>query len=370
MKKTVLITGGAGFIGSHLADELIRYGYHVRALDVLAPQVHGEEAKRPSYLNEEVELIRGDIRDPTVLDRALRGVDSVYHFVALVGVGQSMYQIEQYTSVNNLGTALLLEKVVKSGVKKLIVASSMSVYGEGLYQTADGRPVVDANRTVEQLRAHEWELESDDGQPLTPVATPEWKTPALASIYALSKFDQEQMCLITGRAYGIPTVALRFFNVYGPFQALSNPYTGVLAIFAARLLNNQQPVIFEDGNQLRDFVCVYDVVRACRLALERPVDGVAINVGSGERVTIREVADRVALALDKVVEPKISGTFRVGDIRHCFPDISSARTLLGYSPAYNLDRGVKDLAAWLERQVATDRFHEMQEELSVRGLVG
>jgi dTDP-L-rhamnose 4-epimerase len=370
MKKTVLITGGAGFIGSHLAEELIRHGYHVRALDVLAPQVHGEGAKRPSYLNEEVELIRGDIRDPTVLDRALRGVDSVYHFVALVGVGQSMYQIEQYTSVNNLGTAVLLEKVVKSGVKKLIVASSMSVYGEGLYQTADGRPVVNANRTVEQLRAHEWELASDDGQPLTPVATPEWKTPALASIYALSKFDQEQMCLITGRAYGIPTVALRFFNVYGPFQALSNPYTGVLAIFASRLLNDQQPVIFEDGNQLRDFVCVYDVARACRLALERPADGVAINIGSGERVTIREVAERVAVALDKDVAPKISGTFRVGDIRHCFPDITRARTLLGYSPAYNLDRGVKDLAAWLERQVATDRFHEMQEELSMRGLVG
>jgi dTDP-L-rhamnose 4-epimerase len=370
MKKTVLITGGAGFIGSHLANELISHGYRVRALDVLAPQVHGENAKRPSYLSDDVELIRGDIRDPLVLDRALRGVDAVFHFVALVGVGQSMYQIEQYTSVNNLGTAVLLEKVVKSGVKKLIVASSMSVYGEGLYQAPDGRLAVNANRSVEQLRAHQWELESDDGEPLVPVATPEWKTPALASIYALSKFDQEQMCLITGRAYGIPTVALRFFNVYGPFQALSNPYTGVLAIFASRLLNDQQPVIFEDGKQLRDFVCVYDVARACRLALERPVDGAAINIGSGESITIRDVAERVALALDKDIEPKISGTFRVGDIRHCFPDISSARTLLGYSPAYSLDRGVKDLAGWLERQVATDRFHEMRQELTVRGLVG
>lgn len=370
MKKTVLITGGAGFIGSHLANELIAHGYHVRALDVLAPQVHGEGGKRPLYLHEDVELIRGDIRDATVLDRALRGVESVFHFVALVGVGQSMYQIEQYTSVNNLGTALLLEKVVKSGVKKLVVASSMSVYGEGLYQTPEGQVVANANRTVDQLRAHEWELRSEKGVPLMPLATPEWKTPALASIYALSKFDQEQMCLITGRAYGIPTVALRFFNVYGPFQALSNPYTGVLAIFASRLLNDQRPVIFEDGNQLRDFVCVYDIARACRLALEQPVEGVALNIGSGERVTIRQVAERVALALDKDIEPQISGTFRVGDIRHCFPDITSARTLLGYTPAYNLDRGVKDLAGWLERQVATDRFHEMQEELSVRGLVG
>jgi dTDP-L-rhamnose 4-epimerase len=370
MKKTVLITGGAGFIGSHVASELIASGYRVRALDALAPQVHGEGGKRPGYLHEGVELIRGDIRDSHVLDRALKGVDSVFHFVALVGVGQSMYQIEQYTSVNNLGTALLLEKVVKSQVTKLIVASSMSVYGEGLYQSADGRLSADASRTLEQLRRHQWEVQSESGEPLRPVATPEWKTPSLASIYALSKFDQEQMCLITGRAYGIPTVALRFFNVYGPFQALSNPYTGVLAIFASRLLNGQRPVIFEDGKQLRDFVCVYDVARACRLALERPVDGVAINIGSGESVTIREVAERVALALDKDAEPEISGSFRVGDIRHCFPDITRARHLLGYSPAYTLDRGVRDLAQWLERQVATDRFQEMQQELSLRGLVG
>lgn len=370
MKKMVLITGGAGFIGSHLANELLANGYHVRALDVLAPQVHGDERRRPAYLNKDVELIQGDIRDAHVLDRALKGVDSVFHFVALVGVGQSMYQIEQYTSVNNVGTALLLEKVVKSPVKKLVVASSMSVYGEGMYQTSDGAPYAQAARPVDQLRKHQWEPVTDSGEPLVPVPTPEWKTPSLASIYALSKFDQEQMCLITGRAYGIPTVAMRFFNVYGPYQALSNPYTGVLAIFAARLLNGQRPVIFEDGNQLRDFVCVYDVARACRLALERPVDGVALNVGSGESVSIREVAERVAHALDKKMEPEISGSFRVGDIRHCFPDTSLARDLLGYSPAYNLDRGVKDLAEWLERQVAQDRFHEMQQELTARGLVG
>jgi dTDP-L-rhamnose 4-epimerase len=370
MKKTVLITGGAGFIGSHLANELLANGYHVRALDVLAPQVHGEERQRPSYLSKDVELIRGDIRDARILDKALKGVDSVYHFVALVGVGQSMYQIEQYTSVNNVGTALLLEKVVKSPIKKLIVASSMSVYGEGMYQKSDGSSYAQAARPVEQLRRHQWEPVTESGEALVPVPTPEWKTPSLASIYALSKFDQEQMCLITGRAYGIPTVAMRFFNVYGPYQALSNPYTGVLAIFAARLLNGQRPVVFEDGNQLRDFVCVYDVARACRLALERPVDGVAINVGSGESVRISDVALRVARALDKKVEPEISGSFRVGDIRHCFPDVTLARDLLGYSPAYNLERGVKDLAEWLERQVAQDRFHEMRQELTTRGLVG
>jgi dTDP-L-rhamnose 4-epimerase len=212
---------------------LLAHGYLVRVLDVLAPQVHGTDRKRPSYLHEDVELIHGDIRDAAVLEHALKGVSAVYHFVALVGVGQSMYQIEQYTSVNNLGTAMLLERVAKKRIKKLIVASSMSIYGEGRYESPSGDVCTTAGRTVEQLRCHEWEMQAPDGRMLRPLPTPEWKTPALASIYALSKFDQEQMCLITGRAYGVPTVALRFFNVYGPNQALSNPYTGVLAIFAS-----------------------------------------------------------------------------------------------------------------------------------------
>jgi dTDP-L-rhamnose 4-epimerase len=369
MKETVLITGGAGFIGSHLANELLAHGYKVRVLDVLAPQVHGEDAKRPSYLNKEVELIRGDIRDSHALDRALNGVDSVYHFVALVGVGQSMYQIEQYTSVNNGGTALLLEKLFKKQVRKLIVASSMSVYGEGLYTDSNGNPKTNANRPVDQLKRRDWEVRNGNNELLKPVATPEWKTPALASIYALSKFDQEQMCLIAGRAYKIPTVALRFFNVFGPHQALSNPYTGVLAIFASRLLNDQRPIIFEDGNQLRDFVSVYDIARACRLALETDASDVAINIGSGASYTIRETAERIARTLEKDLEPEITGNYRVGDIRHCYPDITLARELLGYTPAVTLDAGLKDLATWLERQQAPDRFHEMQSELALRGLV-
>jgi dTDP-L-rhamnose 4-epimerase len=369
MKDTVLITGGAGFIGSHLANELLTHGYKVRVLDVLAPQVHGEDAKRPAYLNKEVELIRGDIRDPQALDRALNGVDSVYHFVALVGVGQSMYQIEQYTNVNNGGTALLLEKLFKKQVRKLIVASSMSVYGEGLYTDSKGNPHTNANRPVDQLKRRDWEVRNGNNELLKPVPTPEWKTPALASIYALSKFDQEQMCLIAGRAYQIPTVALRFFNVFGPNQALSNPYTGVLAIFASRLLNDQRPIIFEDGNQLRDFVSVYDIARACRLALEKDAKDVAINIGSGASYTIRETAERIARTLVKDIEPEITGNYRVGDIRHCYPDISLARELLGYTPMVTLDAGLKDLATWLERQQALDRFQEMQTELAVRGLV-
>ncbi|MBV9082720.1 MAG: NAD-dependent epimerase/dehydratase family protein [Acidobacteriaceae bacterium] len=370
MKGTVLITGGAGFIGSHVASELLRKGYQVRVLDSLVTQVHGDNPARPSYLPKDAELILGDVRNPDILDHALSGVDAVYHLVALVGVGQSMYQIAEYTSVNNLGTAVLLERLVKNRVSKLIVASSMSVYGEGLYVTPGGKPYSNAWRAAHQLKAHEWEMRTPDGTPLRPVPTPESKQPSLASVYALSKYDQEQMCLMVGRAYGVPTVALRFFNVYGPYQSLSNPYTGVLAIFASRLMNGQRPIIFEDGRQLRDFVSVYDVAQACRLALE--VDNAkdhVFNVGSGHTITVQAVANALAKVLGKQIEPEITGSYRVGDIRHCFPDISLARKILGYEPAVTLERGMRDLADWLDQQTAHDRFNEMRAELTARGLV-
>jgi dTDP-L-rhamnose 4-epimerase len=370
MKGTVLITGGAGFIGSHVASELLRAGYHVRVLDSLVTQVHGESPDRPSYLHKNAEFILGDVRNPEVVDEALTGVSAVYHFVAMVGVGQSMYQIAEYTSVNNLGTAVLLERLVKRPVDKLVVASSMSVYGEGLYVTPNGEPYMQALRSTEQLKAHEWEMATADGLPLTPAATPETKQPSLASVYALSKYDQEQMCLMVGRAYGVSTVALRFFNAYGPFQSLSNPYTGVLAIFASRLMNRKRPIIFEDGQQLRDFVSVYDIAQACRLAVE--VDAahdLVFNVGSGQAITIQGVARKLARVLGKDIEPEITGKYRVGDIRHCFPDISLAQRVLGYKPKITLEDGMRDLAAWLERQTAHDRFNEMREELASRGLV-
>jgi len=267
MKKTVLITGGAGFIGSHLSDELIAHGYTVRVLDNLLEQVHCSSGRKPAYLNEAVEFINGDVRDKTTLHKALQGVDVVYHFAARVGVGQSMYAIRDYTEVNNVGTAQLLELLIEQPVEKLIVASSMSVYGEGLYRKTDSGIIENADRSTDQLRNGIWELYDENGNILQPVPTPEWKSPRLASVYALGKYDQEQLCLITGKAYGIDTTALRFFNVYGTRQALSNPYTGVLAIFASRYLNNNPPRIFEDGQQRRDFVSVYDVARACRLAL-------------------------------------------------------------------------------------------------------
>jgi dTDP-L-rhamnose 4-epimerase len=370
MKGTVLITGGAGFIGSHVASELLRAGYPVRVLDSLVTQVHGDAPNRPSYLQKNAEFILGDVRNPEVLDDALAGVEAVYHFVALVGVGQSMYQISEYTSVNNLGTAVLLERLVKSPVKKLVVASSMSVYGEGLYFTPDGTPYSQAARTAQQLKAHAWEMRTPEGLPLMPAPTPETKQPSLASVYALSKYDQEQMCLMVGRAYGLPTVALRFFNAYGPFQSLSNPYTGVLAIFASRLMNGKRPIIFEDGEQLRDFVSVYDIARACRLALEVPdAQDLIFNVGSGQSISVKDVARKLGSVLGKKLEPEVTAKYRVGDIRHCFPDISLAQKILGYRPNVTLEDGMRDLAAWLEQQTAHDRFNEMREQLASRGLV-
>jgi dTDP-L-rhamnose 4-epimerase len=341
----------------------------VRALDALVPQVHGSPAAKPTYLHPDVELTLGDVRDSCAVRRALGDVDVVYHFASAVGVGQSMYEVEHYTSTNNLGTAVLLQEVCRRPVRRLIVASSMSIYGEGLYRAPDGSTCADAERTVEELRQGRWHVRRSDGELLEPVPTPETKTPALASIYALSKFDQERMCLMMGRAYGIPTVALRFFNVFGPRQALSNPYTGVLAIFASRLMNGNAPLIFEDGLQRRDFVSVYDVVQACRLALDSPdAAGHAINVGSGQVSTVREVARLLASVLGKDIEPEISGRYRVGDIRHCFADIGLARRVLGYEPAVALEDGLVELSEWLRDQSADDRVAEASRELAERGL--
>ncbi len=370
MSKHVLITGGAGFIGSHLAYELLQQGYRVRALDSLLPQVHGPDQRRPAYLPAEVELQVGDVRDPEAVERALRGVDAVYHLAAMVGVGQSMYEIARYTDVNNLGTATLLQALIERPVERLVVASSMSIYGEGLYKAPDGSIAVGEERPLEQLKARKWEVRSAEGETLTPVPTPEWKTPSLASVYALSKYDQERLCLITGRAYGLPTVALRFFNVFGPHQALSNPYTGVLAIFASRYLNGNPPLINEDGFQQRDFVHVTDVARACRLALESPAAaGQVFNVGSGQPYTIRDIASRMADALGRRhPQAEITGKYRVGDIRHCFADISLARSVLGYAPQVGMERGLMELAAWLEGQAAHDHVAQAGAELAARGL--
>jgi dTDP-L-rhamnose 4-epimerase len=374
MPSLALITGGAGFIGSHLADRLLDSGYRVRVLDSLVAQVHGAARRPPSYLSERVELCVGDVRDAKAVALALQGVDCVFHFAALVGVGQSMYQVADYVDVNVNGTAVLLEELTKTSIKKLIVASSMSVYGEGECIDASGRRVEAQSRSLDQLRRGEWELVDAAGTPLSPIPTAEDKPAALESVYALTKFDQERLCLIMGRAYNVPTVALRFFNVYGPRQALSNPYTGVLAIFSSRLLNDQAPLLFEDGLQRRDFVSVHDVVSACVLALESDdASGLVLNVGSGQPRTVLDVARDISNALDKPIDAEITGKYRVGDIRHCFADISRIARILHYRPGVPFEEGIAELSRFLQGQmskghVGMDRALEARRELDARGL--
>jgi dTDP-L-rhamnose 4-epimerase len=247
----------------------------------------------------------------------------------------------------------------------------MSIYGEGLYRAADGSLHTQAVRSLAQLRAGVWELCDTQGNPLEPLPTPESKPPVLASIYALSKYNQERMCLMTGQAYNIPTVALRFFNIFGPRQALSNPYTGVLAIFAARYLNDQPPMIFEDGLQQRDFVSVYDAVQACRLACEVPqAAGQVFNVGSGCASTIGEVAALLARVLGKThLEPCITNAYRMGDIRHCYADITQAQAVLGYTPRVTLPESIEKMVDWLVGQIADDHGPMASAELLKRGLL-
>jgi dTDP-L-rhamnose 4-epimerase len=366
----VLITGGAGFIGSHLANLLVAGGCKVRVIDSLSEQVHGAEPGFPLHLLPDVERVEGDIRDRDALRAALVDVTHVCHLAAAVGVGQSMYEIDHYVDVNNRGTAVLLELLLEHPLQRLVVASSMSVYGEGLYREGRGheqRFVEPMLRSRDQLSRGTWDI-ATSATVLEPVPTPETKHAAPASIYALTKYDQEQLCLLFGAAYNIPTVALRFFNAYGPHQALSNPYTGVLAIFAARCLNGNSPLIFEDGMQRRDFVSVRDVARACSLALTTPNVGEVFNVGSGEPRSILEVANSVIDAIGARVEPMVTGKYRTGDIRHCFADIGKARELLGYAPQVRFEDGLRELAEWLASTSASDNFMRASAELERRGL--
>jgi dTDP-L-rhamnose 4-epimerase len=370
LSETVLITGGAGFIGRFVCKELLNRGHKVRVLDSLIEQVHGD-TERPEDLPADVELIRADVRNGDAVTKALKGVDSVIHLAAEVGVGQSMYAVERYTSVNDVGTAVLTEKLIDNPVRRIVTASSMSIYGEGLYRDQDGNFVQDAERAPRTSERQSWEPLDKQGRPLTPVATPEWKHPNLASIYALGKYVQERTTMIMAGAYGMEGVCLRLFNVYGPGQALSNPYTGVLAIFASRLLNGQKPVIFEDGEQRRDFVYVGDVARAFADALELPqaVGGV-FNIGSGHDRSVTQVAQSLARAMNRNdIEPEIAGKTRVGDIRHCFCDTSLAADRLGFRATRDFEEGLAELAEWVAQQEAIDRVDQARSELETRGLV-
>lgn len=367
----VLVTGGAGFIGSHLVDALLREGHEVRVLDSLVPQVHGGDADWPAYLTSHVERVRGDVRDADVVRRALDGIEIVSHQAAAVGVGQSMYEIQSYVSVNALGAAVLLEEVVRRRhqIARAVVASSMSIYGEGAYVDAEGRAAYPRLRPSAQLERREWDPVDERGRPLRSVPTPETKPLAPTSVYAVTKRDHEELFLSVGNAYAIPTVALRYFNVYGSRQALSNPYTGVAAIFSTRLLNGRPPLVTEDGNQTRDFVHVSDIVQANLLALRCPLkEGRAYNVGTGRAVTIREVACLLARCLGSEIEPEITGRFRSGDVRHCYADIARAREELGYEPRVRLEQGITEVVDWVKTQSARDRIEEYEAELRERGL--
>jgi len=370
----ILVTGGAGFIGSHLVDALLAAGHGVRVLDALDPQVHGglrERGEWPSYLAKECEKVLGDVRDRDTLRRALDGIEVLYHQASAVGVGQSMYEIERYVDANTRGTAILLDVLAneRHTVRKLIVASSMSIYGEGAYRCPTHGRVYPQLRPESQLAARSWEMKCPlCGEAVAPLSTAEDKPLYPTSIYAITKRDQEEMCLVVGRAYGIPTVALRYFNVYGPRQALSNPYTGVAAIFSGRLLNDQPPLIYEDGQQSRDFTHVSDIVQANMLALDR--DEMAYgtyNVGTGRPLTILDVAEALIEELGSTQRPEIARQYRAGDIRHCYADIGRLAAF-GYRPKVRFEEGVAELTEWVRSQSAEDAFSEARRELDERGL--
>jgi dTDP-L-rhamnose 4-epimerase len=366
----ILVTGGAGFIGRHLIPRLLETGASVRVLDCMVPQVHNGQ---PPQLPKNVEFIEGHAGDASLLDRALAGVDVVYHLAAEVGVGQSMYEMTRYVDHNTRETATFLEALVarRDAIRRLVVASSMSIYGEGAYVNAKGESVSPPTRSDEQMARHDWELHDPaTGEPLKPVGATEAKPLDPTSVYAVTKQDQEQLCLVVGRAYAIPTVALRFFNVYGSGQALSNPYTGAAAIFASRLLNDQPPVIFEDGLQSRDLIHVSDIVQGLVLAMDAPnAPGHAINLGTGRATSIRELAEMLAAGLGRSIAPEIVNKYRSGDIRHCYSDITRARKLLGYEPKVTLEQGIPELLEWAGQQKAEDRVNQATEQLAQRGLV-
>ncbi|OGM33511.1 nucleoside-diphosphate-sugar epimerase [Candidatus Woesebacteria bacterium RIFCSPHIGHO2_02_FULL_38_9] len=370
--KRVLVTGGAGFIGSHIIDLLINNGYSVRVLDNLDPQVHPGR-KKPSYLNSKAEFVLGDVTKRKDWLNAISGIDVVFHEASAVGVGQSMYKIEYYTKTNTLGTALLLDILAnnKHSIKKIIVAASMSSYGEGAYVCKTHKRVRPGLRSTDQVKDGVWEPVCPYCRKrVGPVGIKETDIQQCNSIYAITKKDQEDMIMLFGKAYGIPTVALRYFNVFGPRQSLSNPYTGVAAIFLSRLAIGSQPVIYEDGEQTRDFVSVHDIAKANLFALEsEKANGEIFNVGSGERIQIKQIAEILANKLNVGIKPDITGKFRVGDVRHCFSDINKIERLLNFKPSISFEFGVDELINWSAGEKIIDKFDEAVKELKSRKLV-
>jgi dTDP-L-rhamnose 4-epimerase len=372
--RSILVTGGAGYIGSHLVDGLVAREYRVTVLDNLVPQVH-RSGTWPSYANPKATYVRGDVRDRAVFEPLVLDADAVVHFAAAVSVGQSMYQVDRYVDVNTRGTALLLDILVnaKHHVEKVIVASSIGVYGEGAYHCAAHGMVAPAIRPEAQLAARDWEQRCPVcHEHVTSVPTPEHKALYRDNIYSMTKYHQEEMVLLIGKTYGIPAVAPRFFNVYGPRQSLSNPYAGVAAIWLSRLLNGHQPIVFEDGGQLRDFVSIHDVVDCLTLMLETAgTDYLPVNVGSGEVVTILDIGRTLSRLLGTTIEPQVTETGRKFDIRHNTADIALARERLGFAPKVSLDQGFSELIEWARQSPdgAVDLFDGALEELKQKGLL-
>ena len=372
--RNVLVTGGAGYIGSHLVDALVARDYAVTVLDNLEPQVH-RSGTWPSYANPRATYVRGDVRDRAVFEPLVVANQAVVHFAAAVSVGQSMYQVDRYVDVNTRGTALLLDILVntKHAVEKVIVASSIGVYGEGAYACAVHGPVAPIIRPEQQLAERDWEQRCPHcHQHVTSVPTPEDKALYRDNIYSMTKYHQEEMVLLIGKTYSIPAVAPRFFNVYGPRQSLSNPYAGVAAIWLSRLMNGKAPVVFEDGGQLRDFVSIHDVVDCLVLMLEHPgADYLPVNVGSGETVTILDIARMLGRLLGSSIAPEITQAGRKFDIRHNTADITRARETLGFAPKVTLEQGFTELIEWARTSPdgAVDFFDRALDELRAKGLL-
>jgi dTDP-L-rhamnose 4-epimerase len=369
-----LVTGGAGFIGSHVVDALLARGRAVRVLDNLLPQAH--PTGRPRFVPADAELVVADLRDRDAVERALEGVDAVFHLGGIVGNGQSMHEVRRYADINVVGTAVLLEALIgrRKRIRRLVVASSMVVYGDGAYVCPahgelPGAPV----RPEVRLASRSFEPVCPRcGAEVAPIPTREDRTLRPTSTYGICKRDQEELALVLGRAYEIPTICLRYLNTYGSRQALSNPYTGVCAIMATRLMLRKPPTIFEDGKQLRDPTHVSDVARATLAAEEAPEAALyqAFNVGVGKPVSILSMCASLSRALGRGdVEPNVTGEFRSGDIRHCYADVSRAKSLLGWEARVSFEEGARELAEYAASQVPEDHTDAANEELRRLGLI-
>ena len=371
-----LVTGGAGFVGSHLVEALLGRGEEVRILDDLDPLAH-PTGKPPEHLPAGAELLLGDLRSADDVAAALDGVDRVYHLGGIVGNGESMVNVRKAIDSNPGGTATLLEALIarRDRIRRVVVASSMVVYGEGTYRCGEHGTVVPWLRPAVRLRQRRWDPPCPvDGcdRELEPVPVREDAALRPVSVYGISKRDTEELALVLGQAYGIEAVALRYLNIYGPRQALANPYTGVAAIFSARLLAGRAPRVFEDGGQIRDLVHVSDVVAATLAAMDAPrAPGRAFNVCTGRRIRIAELASRLCGLLRPELEPEVTGEFRAGDIRHCFADPSRARELLGFEARVRIEDGLPELVEWVASQTdVVERGDEALEGLRRAGLVG